>query len=155
MNVQQFAAMLCMAQIGLASDLGSAQTQQEFDKQQTQKSAPATPSVTRTATGQAGRDIRIGVFASLRPDCTPGALPVIRLNEEPKHGKVTVKQGKVRTTNVQKCLAAEVPAFIVIYRSAPDFEGRDELALDVGTGDKRHIQRITITVTHPKGMQRI
>ena len=84
-----------------------------------------------------------------------GALPTIRLSEEPKHGKVTVRSGKVRTTNLQKCLAAEVPAFVVIYRSSPDFEGQDEVALDVATGEKRQIQRITITVTNAKGMQRI
>jgi hypothetical protein len=133
-----------------------AQPPRNDDQTETQKTLPqkAVPA-TRNVTGQAGRDIRIGVFASVRPDCTSGPLPIIRLNEEPKHGKVTVREGKLRTTNLQKCLAAEVPAFIVIYRSSPDFEGRDEVALDVGTGEKRQIQRITITVTNPKGMQRI
>jgi hypothetical protein len=136
-------------------ETAGAQTGKIEDQGKSQQSLPQKDPVARTATGQAGRDIRIGVFASLRPDCTPGALPVIRLNEEPKHGKVTVKEAKVRTTNFQKCLAAEAPAFIVIYRSSPDFEGRDEVALEVGTGDKRQIQRITITVTNAKGMQRI
>ena len=140
--------------LGLAPAL--AQPQPDSNQQQSQKSAPETPAVSRTVTGQAGRDLRIAVFASLRPDCTPGALPTIRLSEEPKHGKVTVKSGKVRTTNLQKCLAAEVPAFVVFYRSSPDFEGQDQVALDVVSGDKRQIQRITINVTNnPKGSQRI
>ena len=137
--------------------LTSAVAQTEPDRDQSQIQNPASPStpVLRAVTGPAGRDIRIGVFASLRPDCTSGQLPTIRLNKQPKHGKVTVREGKLRTTNLQKCLATEVPAFIVIYRSSPDFEGKDEVALDVGTGEKRQIQRITITVTNPKGMQRI
>ena len=132
-----------------------AQTPSVRVQPQLQNPAPQGDPVRRTVTGPAGRDIRIAVFASLRPDCTSGALPTIRLSEEPKHGKVTVRSGKIRTTNLQKCLAAEVPAFVVIYRSSPDFEGQDEVALDVATGEKRQIQRITITVTNAKGMQRI
>ena len=135
----------------------SAQTQKDEDQQRAlppQSSGEKTP-INRAVTGQAGRDIRIGVFASLLADCTSGPLPIIRLKEPPKHGAVTVKQGKLQATNHQKCLAAEVPAFIVVYRSQAEFEGRDEVALHVGTGDKRQIQRITITVTGPKGVQRI
>ena len=146
-------ALAVIANVCVASAL--AQTQPDSSPSQPQTSAPEKTPVNRNVTGQAGRDIRIAVFASVRPDCTSGPLPIIRLSEEPKHGKVTVKEGKVRTTNLQKCLAAEVPAFVVINRSVTDFEGKDEVALDVGAGEKRQIQRITITVTNGKGMQRI
>jgi hypothetical protein len=71
----------------------------------------------RTANGQADTDIRVGVYANVRPDCTPGPLPSIEL----KHGKITVKRANVTLTNYKQCLALEVPAFAVFYRSRPDF----------------------------------
>ena len=101
----------------------------------------------RTAKGQAGQDIRIGVFASIRPDCKTGPLPTIRLKEPPTHGNVIVKQGKLRTTNFKQCLAAEVPAFIVIYKSKPEFSGSDAVTLEVvDASGKTQVQRITVTV---------
>ena len=127
----------------------------KVEREVSPKSAPDAPAVNRSVTGPAGRDIRIGAFVSLRADCTAGALPTIRLQGEPKHGKVTVRQGKARATNHQKCLAVEVPAFIVLYRSKPDFEGDDEVGLEVVIGNKRQIHKITVTVTGGKGIQRI
>jgi hypothetical protein len=109
----------------------------------------------RTITGQAGRDIRIGVFASLRADCTAGALPSIRLLDQPKHGKVNVQQGKIRATNHKNCLAAEVPAFVIFYRSNPNFEGQDHVSFEVVSGGKRQSHKITVIVTGSKGTQRI
>jgi hypothetical protein len=155
MSLQLGFVLTLLVQCCLMPVVALAQSSPNADQEKTQKALPEKVPTSRTVTGPAGRDIRIGVFASVRPDCTAGTLPTIRLSEEPKHGKVTVRSGKIRTTNLQKCLAAEVPAFIVIYRSSPDFEGKDEVALDVATGEKRQIQRITITVTNAKGMQRI
>ena len=39
-----------------------------------------------------GRDVRAGVFTDIRPDCTPGPLPAIRLATPPAHGNVIVKR---------------------------------------------------------------
>jgi hypothetical protein len=106
-----------------------------------------TPSIERTVKAQGGRDVRIGVFASIRPDCTAGALPTIRLKDPPKHGKVTVKQAKLRTTNIRQCLAMEVPAFVAIYRSNPNYSGDDVVVLEViNSSGKVQIQTITIKV---------
>jgi hypothetical protein len=106
-----------------------------------------TETVARTVKGQAGRDIRIGVFASIGADCKAGPLPTIRLKQPPAHGAVTVKQGKLRTTNLRQCLAAEVPAFIVVYKSKPEFSGDDTVALEVvNSNGKTQIQNITVTV---------
>ena len=88
-------------------------------------------SVERTFKGRAGQDIRVGVFASIRPDCKSGPLPTIRLSAPPAHGDVTVKQGKLRTTNLRQCLAVEVPAYLVNYKSKPGFSGSDVLTLEV------------------------
>lgn len=107
-------------------------------------------SIDRNVKAQSGRDVRVGVFTSLKSDCTPGQLPTLRLKETPKNGTVTVKQGRWRATNIKQCLATEVPAFIAIYRSQPDFSGSDELVLEVVTANgKIQLQRIQVTVEKP------
>jgi hypothetical protein len=106
--------------------------------------------VERKVKAQTGRDVRVGVFASIKPDCTPGQLPTVRLKERPKNGTVTVKQGRLRATNLKQCLAADVPAFVAIYRSQPDFAGSDELTLEVvNANGKTQLQRIQVTVEKP------
>jgi hypothetical protein len=104
-------------------------------------------STKRTIKGRAGQDIRIGVYASIRGDCKSGPLPTIRLTAPPAHGKVTVKQGKLKATNLRQCLAAEVPAYVVVYRSSPEFTGMDTLTLEVANPNgKTQIQTITVNV---------
>ena len=111
-----------------------------------------TETVERAVKGQAGRDIRIGVFASIGADCKAGSLPTIRLKEPPAHGAVTVKQGKLRSTNLRQCLAAEVPAFIVVYKSKPEFSGDDIVTLEViNANGKTQLQRITVSVATNSG----
>jgi hypothetical protein len=101
----------------------------------------------RTASGQPDTDIRVGVYVNVRPDCTSGPLPSIRLTSAPENGKVTVKKAKVTATNYKQCLALEVPAFIALYRSRADFVGVDVLTLEVKFPDgKTVVQRISITV---------
>jgi hypothetical protein len=113
-------------------------------------SAPAlaqVQTVNRTANGPSGADVRIGVYINVKPDCTSGPLPSIRLISAPESGKVTVKHGKVTATNYKQCLAMEVPAFIAFYRSRADFAGIDTFTLEVKfPGGKTEVQRISITV---------
>jgi hypothetical protein len=103
--------------------------------------------VDRTANGQPGKDIQVGVFLNVRPDCTSGPLPGIKLTARPEHGAVTVKKGSVTATNYKQCLALEVPAFVAYYRSKPDFAGVDVMTLEVKFPEGRtEIQRISVTV---------
>jgi len=102
----------------------------------------------RQVKGRPDTNINAGIFTSVRPDCTAGPLPVIRLVTPPAHGNVTMKEGRLRATNLKQCLGLEVPAFIAIYRSAKDFIGEDNFILEVkGVGGKTQIQRITVTVS--------
>jgi hypothetical protein len=101
--------------------------------------------IERQFKGMTGRNITVGIFASMKPDCTPGPLPVIRLESPPSHGQVTVRQQKIRITNRQECLAAEIPAFVAVYRSRADFSGTDELTLEINSG-KGKITRQKIKV---------
>jgi len=103
--------------------------------------------VNRTVNGQPDTDIRVGVYVNVKPDCTSGPLPSIRLASPPENGKVTVKQGKVTATNYRQCLALEVPAFIVFYHSRADFIGVDALTLEVKSpGGKIEVQKVSVTV---------
>jgi len=73
-----------------------------------------------------GRDVRVGVFTDIRPDCTSGPLPAIRLATPPAHGSVNVKRGTLKATNIKQCLAIEVPAFVAFYRAAAGYSGADD-----------------------------
>jgi hypothetical protein len=95
-----------------------------------------------------GRDVRAGVFTDIRPDCTSGPLPAIRLATPPAHGSVIVKRGTLKATNIKQCLAIEVPAFVAFYRAAADYSGADDFELEIGlpNGRKRR-ERVHVTVT--------
>jgi hypothetical protein len=111
--------------------------------------------VEREVKAQAGRQVRVGTYFSLKRDCTPGQLPAIRLVENPANGAVVVRSGKVRATNVRQCLAVEVPAYVAFYRSKPDFSGTDTFLIELKAADgKVRHQRIRVVV-QPSGAQRI
>lgn len=101
----------------------------------------------KSARAQSGKDVRIGVYFNVRPDCTSGPLPAIRLNAPPANGTVTVRKGNVTATNYKQCLALQVPAFVAIYRSNNNFSGVDTLELEVKYPNGRlEIQKFQITV---------
>jgi hypothetical protein len=95
-----------------------------------------------------GRDVRVGVFTDIRPDCTSGPLPAIKLATPPAHGSVSVKRGTLKATNIKQCLAIEVPAFVAFYRASADYSGADDFELEISSpnGHKRR-ERIHMTVT--------
>jgi hypothetical protein len=106
--------------------------------------------VDRQFKGEPETDIKVGIFTSIHRNCTAAPLPVVRLVTPPAHGKVTVKQGRLRATNLKQCLGAELPAFVAIYRSARDYIGQDVFTLEViGTKGKSQLHRITVTVMKP------
>ena len=110
----------------------------------------------RTARALPGKDVRIGVYVNVQPDCTSGPLPAIRLSEPPANGAVTVRKANVTATNYKQCLAMQVPAFVATYRSKPNFTGVDALELEVKYSSGRtEIQRFQITVGSPPRSQPI
>jgi hypothetical protein len=112
-----------------------------------QSPVPQLRAVERTAKGPAGGDIRVGVYLNVKPDCSSGPLPSIRLIAKPQNGQVTVKRAKVTATNYKQCLALQVPAFVAIYRSKRDFDGIDNLALEVSyPGGRTEIQKIKVLI---------
>jgi len=75
-----------------------------------------TTSLDREVKATPGREVRVGIYTSMRPDCTAGPLPAIHLSVAPEHGAVTVRRATLKATNVKQCLAAELPALVAFYR---------------------------------------
>jgi len=99
-----------------------------------------------------GRDARVGIYTNIRPDCTSGPLPAIRLAAAPAHGTVSVKRGTLKATNFKQCLATEVPAFVALYRAETDFTGTDEFALEISlAGGRKLLQRFRVNVSNNPG----
>jgi hypothetical protein len=116
----------------------------------------AAQTVERSVKAVPNRDVQIGVYINVRPDCTSGPLPTIRLASPPTSGKVVVRTGKVKATNYKSCLALEVPAYIAFYKSPPDFLGNDALTLEIRFPEGRtEIQKITVNVVGTGAQQKI
>jgi hypothetical protein len=113
--------------------------------------------VERDIKASPGREVRVGIFTAIRPDCTSGPLPAIRLASAPGHGTVNVKRATLKATNFKQCLATEVPAFVAFYRAAQGFSGSDEFELEISfTGGRKETQHFRVSVaSDPAGGQGI
>jgi hypothetical protein len=98
-----------------------------------------------------GREVRVGIYSSIRPDCTTGPLPAIRLAVAPEHSAVTVRRAMLKATNVKQCLAVEVPAFVAFYRSSQDFKGDDRFELEVSfAAGRKQLQRFHVSISNAR-----
>jgi len=112
--------------------------------------------VERNAKGPTAKNIQVGLYINVRPDCTSGPLPTIRLVSPPTNGTLTIKRGKVNATNYKQCLALEVPGFVAFYKSKANFTGTDVATVEVKYPHGRtEIQRITIAVGARSDEQKI
>jgi hypothetical protein len=113
--------------------------------------------VEREVKAAPGRDVRVGIYTDIRPDCTSGPLPAIRLVSPPAHGAVSVKRGTLKATNIKQCLATEVPAFVAFYRAKDGFNGDDEFALELTWPQgRKELQHFRVNVSNnPGGGQHI
>jgi hypothetical protein len=119
-----------------------------FAQAQPEMPAAAEPkTVDRSAKGATGKNIQVGVYVNVQPDCTSGTLPAIRLVAPPANGTVSVKRVKITANNYKQCLALEVPAFIAFYQSKADFVGTDAVIIEIKYPQGRtEVQRIKIDV---------
>jgi hypothetical protein len=132
-----FSAMGACAILVAASMTAGAQTQAQIEPSVVERTVKALPN----------QDTQIGVYLNVRPNCTSGPLPTIRLTGAPASGNVVVKTAKAKLTNYKTCLALEVPAYIAFYKSSKDFLGSDALTIEVKYPEGRtEIQKITVNV---------
>jgi len=84
----------------------------------------------------------------MRPDCTAGPLPAIRLSVAPEHGAVTVRRATLKATNVKQCLATELPALVAFYRPKADPANDDRFELEVSfAAGRKQIQRFHVIIS--------
>ena len=96
-----------------------------------------------------GREVRVGIYTSMRADCTAGPLPAIRLSVTPEHGTVTVRRATLKATNVKQCLAAELPALVAFYRPKADSANDDRFELEVSfAAGRKQIQRFHVAISN-------
>lgn len=104
-------------------------------------------SVVRQARGEPGKDIRVGVYINVKPDCSSGPLPTIRLIDKPSNGTVTVKSARVNAKNYKQCLALTVPGYVAFYKSEPTFNGVDTFSIEITfPGGRTTTQKLNVTV---------
>jgi hypothetical protein len=94
-------------------------------------------SIDREIKAAPGREVRVGIYTSIRADCTAGPLPAIRLAVAPEHGTITVRRAMLKATNLKHCLATEVPAFVAFYRASPGSNTEDRFDLEVNYSEGR------------------
>jgi hypothetical protein len=104
-----------------------------------------------------GEVTRFGVYINVKPDCTSGPLPQIRLITPPAHGVVRIKRGNIKLTNFKQCVATQVPAFAAFYLPTGSFTGPDEFVLETSTSEgQKQVQHFRVTVSaKPNGEQKI
>jgi hypothetical protein len=108
-----------------------------------------TSSLDREVKVAPGREVRVGIYTSMRADCTAGPLPAIRLSVAPEHGTVTVRRATLKATNVKQCLAAKLPALVAFYRPKADSANDDRFELEVSfAADRKQIQRFRVTISN-------
>jgi predicted metal-binding membrane protein len=111
-----------------------------------------TTSLDREVKAAPGHEVRVGIYTSMRPDCTSGPLPAIRLSVTPEHGTVTVRRATLKATNVKQCLAAELPALVAFYRPKADSANDDRFELEVSfTAGRKQIQRFHVIISTGAG----
>jgi hypothetical protein len=107
-----------------------------------------TSSLDREVKVTAGREARVGIYTSMRADCTAGPLPAIRLSVAPEHGSVTVRRAMLKATNLKQCLATELPALVAFYRPKADSSNEDRFELEVSfAANRKQIQRFHVTIS--------
>jgi hypothetical protein len=108
-----------------------------------------TTSLDREVKATPGREVRVGIYTSMRADCTAGPLPAIRLSVAPEHGTVTVRRAMLKATNVKQCLAAELPALVAFYRPKADSANDDRFELEISfSAGRKQIQRFHVTISN-------
>src|SRR3977135_1478063 len=111
--------------------------------------------VQRNVKGETGKDVQVGAYINVLPDCSSGPLPTIRLVKPPAHGQVTVKNAKVKATNYKQCRAREVLGCLRFCLSDANFLGDHRFTLAVRFPPGRtELEEITISVQSSEPGQR-
>jgi hypothetical protein len=103
-----------------------------------------------------GREVRVGIYSSIRPDCTAGPLAgdPARRCARTRHRH---RRAMLKATNLKQCLTVEAPAFVAFYRASQDLKSDDRFELEVSfTAGRKQLQRFHVNISNgPNDGQRI
>ena len=100
----------------------------------------------RSVDAVAGKSARLTVHGDVTKDCKLGPLPEIRITTSPKHGALTVRQGKSKAGSLKRCPSLEVPIQGVFYQANGGYAGSDEVAYTIVRAGQA-TQSITVKIT--------
>lgn len=107
-----------------------------------------TNTVYRTADAAPGKTLRLGLYGSVKKDCSVGPLPEVKVLTPPKHGSLAVRSGRVKASRVRNCSNLEAPVQGVFYQPARGYTGPDEIRYEVKSaegGVQAHTVKINVT----------
>lgn len=116
---------------------------------QTAPPAPAAPPQTMEISRVAAAEdkLRLDFLYSIQPDCSSSGHTVVRVEQQPQHGTVTVEDGQAftsfpRDNQRYDCNTRKSDGTLVFYQAKPDYRGPDTVTLYVifplGVGQTRH-----------------
>jgi len=107
-----------------------------------------TTSLDREVKAAAGREMRVGIYTSMRADCTGGPLPAIRLSVAPEHGPLPCVARHSKRPMSSSALG-ELPVLVAFYRPKGDSANNDRFELEVSFADgRKQIQRFHVTISN-------
>ena len=89
------------------------------------------------------KPVQLSYHASAhKSNCSPGALPTVRVIEAPKSGILTVRDAMLTTDKIAGCPALKIPARVVLYTANTDYTGPDHVKYEVKdeNGRGRHLR---------------
>jgi hypothetical protein len=99
----------------------------------------------------AGETLKGINYASIKPDCSTGGYPTVRLVTKPSNGEVSISKGDTFPTypknNVRSaCNSKQLPATMLEYKPKEGFRGKDGFAVTVifPSGNE---QKLTYSIT--------
>ena len=78
------------------------------------------------------KPVQLSYHASAhKSNCSPGALPTVRVIEAPKSGMLAVREAMLTTDKIAGCPALKTPAQVVFYTANTDYSGPDHVKYEV------------------------
>jgi hypothetical protein len=115
--------------------------------------AVASAAVAQTVTGKtvnavSGKAVRLGVYAGMKKDCSPGPLPEVKIVTPPANGVFVVRRLRARINLPGRCPPnTEVPVQAAFYQSRAAFVGNDSVSYEVvSASGTKNSYTVAITV---------
>ena len=92
------------------------------------------------------KPLQLGYYASAHKNCTPAALPTVRVIEAPKGGLLVVRKAVLATNQVTGCPGLKTPAQVAFYQPRAGFVGPDRVSYEV-TAENGEVATYEMTIT--------